>query len=91
MNMIYDKAETVLAWLGPAIESTPLGFDFVKKVGDIALPKATDMFRWDAYADDGEHEKTKLERVEEYTQEKVSRVRHPFRRRNLMERLFRIL
>ncbi|KAL6355132.1 hypothetical protein LRP88_11378 [Fusarium phalaenopsidis] len=78
MNMIYDKAETVLAWLGPAIASTPLAFDFVKKVGDIALPKATDMFRWDAYADDGEHEKTKLERVEKFTQEQSLELGIPF-------------
>ncbi|KAM0418964.1 hypothetical protein ACHAPT_012122 [Fusarium lateritium] len=76
MNMVYDKAETVLAWLGPAIASTPAAIDFVKKVGDIAMPTATDMFRWDSYGD--EHENTKLERVEKYTQEQSLELGIPF-------------
>ncbi|KAF5658715.1 Heterokaryon incompatibility protein [Fusarium heterosporum] len=68
MNTIYDKAETVLAWLGPASDSTQIAIDFVRKVGDVALPTATDMFRWDSY--DERHEETKLEITEELTLEK---------------------
>ncbi|CAH0044728.1 unnamed protein product [Clonostachys solani] len=70
MNVIYDKAETVLVWLGPETASASRAVDFVKKVGEIALPTATDMFRWDHYVDDEEHEATKLERAEKYTVEK---------------------
>ncbi|KAJ3533941.1 hypothetical protein NM208_g7761 [Fusarium decemcellulare] len=76
MNVIYDKAETVLAWLGPAVDSTSTAVDFVKKVGEIAMPTATDMFRWDNYGDD--HEATKLERVEEFTQEQSQELGIPF-------------
>ncbi|OJJ40152.1 hypothetical protein ASPWEDRAFT_22358 [Aspergillus wentii DTO 134E9] len=78
MNLIYDKAETVLAWLGPASKSTALGVNFVKKVGDIALTTATDMFRWDDYVDNEEHSATRLERKEEYTQEKSHELGIPF-------------
>ncbi|KAH7174235.1 heterokaryon incompatibility protein-domain-containing protein [Fusarium flagelliforme] len=63
MNLIYDKAETVLAWLGPSDNTTKLGINFVKKVGEVALPSATNWFRWDDY--DETHEETKLERQEE--------------------------
>ncbi|CAI6086888.1 unnamed protein product [Clonostachys chloroleuca] len=70
MNVIYDKAETVLIWLGPETESASKAVDFVKRVGEIALPDTTDMFRWDHYVDDEEHEATKLEKVEKYTVEK---------------------
>ncbi|KAF4446867.1 heterokaryon incompatibility protein [Fusarium austroafricanum] len=76
MNQIYDKAETVLAWLGPAVKSTELGVEFVKKVGQVALPTATDMFLWDNY--DEKHEETKLERVEELTDEQSSELGIPF-------------
>ncbi|CAG1978439.1 unnamed protein product [Fusarium graminearum] len=76
MNMIYDKAETVLAWLGPAVYNTELAIDFVKKVGDVALPTATDMFRWDSYGE--AHEETKLERTEELTNEQSGELGLPF-------------
>ncbi|KAM0234106.1 hypothetical protein ACHAP5_010166 [Fusarium lateritium] len=76
MNLIYDKAETVLAWLGPATDSTQVAVDFVKKVGDIALPTVTDMFRWDSY--DEAHEDTKLERKEELSIEQSRELGIPF-------------
>ncbi|KAF4970554.1 hypothetical protein FSARC_2463 [Fusarium sarcochroum] len=72
----HDEAETVLAWLGPALESTKLAVDFVKKVGEIALPTATDMFRWDNY--DDSHEETKLERIENLTHEQSHELGIPF-------------
>ncbi|KAF5022162.1 hypothetical protein F66182_5749 [Fusarium sp. NRRL 66182] len=76
MNQIYDKAETVVAWLGPAVESTERAVDFVRRVGDVALPTATDMFRWDNYGD--RHEETKLERVEQLTEEQSRELGIPF-------------
>jgi hypothetical protein len=53
-----------------------LGIDFVKKVGDVALPTATDMFRWDSY--DESHEETKLERREALTIEQSRQLGIPF-------------
>ncbi|KAG5659910.1 hypothetical protein KAF25_003432 [Fusarium avenaceum] len=76
MNLIYDKAETVLAWLGAAADSTEVAIDFVKRVGDIALPTSTDMFRWDSY--DESHEETKLERKEKLTIEQSRELGIPF-------------
>ncbi|GKU21760.1 unnamed protein product [Fusarium langsethiae] len=76
MNVIYDKAETVVAWLGPAVHNTELGIDFVKRVGDVALPTATDMFRWDNYGET--HEETKLERTEALTTEQSGELGIPF-------------
>ncbi|XEV03017.1 hypothetical protein FSHL1_008304 [Fusarium sambucinum] len=76
MNEIYDKAETVVAWLGPAVDNTELAIGFVKKVGDVALPTATNMFRWDSYGE--EHEKTKLERTEALTTEQSRELGIPF-------------
>ncbi|CAM1507403.1 Fc.00g070440.m01.CDS01 [Cosmosporella sp. VM-42] len=58
MNMIFEKAETVIAWLGPATSSTALTIDFISKVGAIALPKTTDIFRAEAYPDDRERIET---------------------------------
>ncbi|RBR26392.1 uncharacterized protein FIESC28_00797 [Fusarium coffeatum] len=76
MNLIYDKAETVLAWLGPSDTTTQLGINFVKKVGEVALPTATDWFRWDNY--DQTHEETKLERKEELTLDQSRELGIPF-------------
>ncbi|KAH7303227.1 heterokaryon incompatibility protein-domain-containing protein [Stachybotrys elegans] len=76
MDVIYDKAETVLAWLGPAGPTTAAGVDFVKKVGEIALPTATDIFRRDS--GDDEDGSNKLEKTEEYSLETSRELGIPF-------------
>jgi hypothetical protein len=68
----------VLAWLGPAGPTTGAGIDFVKKVGEIALPTATDIFRGEGHEPGDEHESTKLEKVEEYSLEKSRELGIPF-------------
>ncbi|KPM44798.1 hypothetical protein AK830_g1717 [Neonectria ditissima] len=52
MNTIYEKAETVIAWLGSATPSTSKGIDLVSRVADVAMPTLTDIFRIEEYPDD---------------------------------------
>ncbi|KAH7160082.1 heterokaryon incompatibility protein-domain-containing protein [Dactylonectria estremocensis] len=52
MNTIYEKAETVIAWLGSATTSTPKAVDLISRVANVAMPTLTDMFRMEEYPDD---------------------------------------
>ncbi|SPO05573.1 related to heterokaryon incompatibility protein (het-6OR allele) [Cephalotrichum gorgonifer] len=45
MNTIYEKAKTVIAWLGPSIPSTPLAIDLITRVGKVAQRIAGNGFR----------------------------------------------
>ncbi|KAF7544004.1 hypothetical protein G7Z17_g10296 [Cylindrodendrum hubeiense] len=70
MNTIYEKAETVIAWLGAATPSTPKAIDLISRVSDIAMPTLTDMFRIEEYPDDW----VGLEKYEEISTEESKKL-----------------
>ncbi|KAH6990329.1 heterokaryon incompatibility protein-domain-containing protein [Ilyonectria destructans] len=70
MNTIYEKAETVIAWLGSATPSTTKAIDMISRVSVVAMPTLTDMFRIEEYPDDWEG----LERYEEISVEESQRL-----------------
>jgi Heterokaryon incompatibility protein (HET) len=65
MNLIYEKAETVLGWIGPERSDTAIAVDLIQRVAEIAMPLAEDTFQ----NEDSSYREA-LESVEEVTVEK---------------------
>jgi Heterokaryon incompatibility protein (HET) len=45
MNLIYEKAQTVLAWIGPERFDTVLAIDLIERVAEVARPLGEDTFQ----------------------------------------------
>ncbi|KAF7562057.1 hypothetical protein G7046_g2090 [Stylonectria norvegica] len=74
MNVIFEKAGTVVAWLGPEIPSTALAVEMISRVAEVARPTTTNMFRVEEYPEDGK----RIEVYEKVTLEQSMELGIPF-------------
>jgi hypothetical protein len=69
MNLIYEKAQTVLAWIGPERFDTALAIDLIERVAEIARALGEDTFQ-----NEDSSQREALESVEALTAEDSERL-----------------